>query len=104
MARSQIKSLSQKQKLFKPNICCTQMILKHNLPWIIVIVFFATCARQTSPTGGPQDTIPPRLVSATPAHRSTNFQGKTIELTFSEFIALNNPKEQLIITPSPGKE
>jgi hypothetical protein len=80
------------------------MILKRHLYWIIVILFFANCARQTSPTGGPKDTIPPKLIGADPQHRALNFKGKTVELTFSEFVALNNPKEQLIITPSPGKE
>jgi hypothetical protein len=80
------------------------MILKRHLHWIIVILFFATCARQTSPTGGPKDTIPPKLISTNPEHLATNFKEQTIELAFSEFIGLNSPKEQLIITPSPGKE
>lgn len=79
------------------------MILKRQLHWIIIVLFFANCARQTSPTGGPKDTIPPKLLSSNPAHRAINFSGKNVELTFSEFIILNTPKEQLIITPSPGK-
>jgi hypothetical protein len=79
-------------------------MIKRHLYWVIIILFFTTCARQSSPTGGPKDTIPPRLINADPAHKAINFKGKTIELTFSEFIALNNPKEQLIVTPTIGKD
>lgn len=80
------------------------MIVNRLLFYIIILLFFATCARQTSPTGGPQDTIPPKLISSNPNHRSLNVKDKKVELTFSELIILNNPKEQLIITPSPGKD
>ena len=76
-------------------------IVKH-LHWIIYPLFFLACARQTTPTGGPKDSIPPSLESAIPKHGQVNFKGKTIELTFSETIILNNPKEQLLITPSLG--
>jgi hypothetical protein len=79
-------------------------MLKKNLHWFIIIIFLANCARQTSPTGGPKDTIPPKLISSDPQHKSINFKGRTLELDFSEYIVLNNPKEQLIITPSVGKK
>ena len=80
------------------------MNFKQNLHWPIYILFLLSCAKQSSPTGGPKDTIPPILVKALPPNEAINFKGKTLELTFSEMIALNNPKEQLIITPSVGKD
>jgi hypothetical protein len=80
------------------------MKLKYILPFLIWIVFVAGCARQSSPTGGPKDTIPPKLVSANPKNEQTNFLGKTVELEFTELINLNAAKEQVIITPSIGKE
>jgi hypothetical protein len=71
---------------------------------LLSIMLFTSCAKQTSPTGGPKDTIPPVLAKVIPPNESVNFKGKTIELEFSEMIITNNPKEQLIITPSIGKD
>ncbi|MBT1700024.1 Ig-like domain-containing protein [Fulvivirgaceae bacterium PWU4] len=80
------------------------MNLKKNLHWPIYFLFVLSCAKQTSPTGGPKDTIPPRLVNANPQNEAINFKGRSIELEFTEMVAANNPKEQLIITPSMGKD
>src|ERR1044071_2531071 len=80
------------------------MKLKHLLPVLIWIIFIGGCARQSSPSGGPKDTIPPKLISANPKNEQTNFNGKTVQLEFDEFLNLNNAKEQVIITPSIGKE
>jgi len=73
-------------------------IYKHSY-LLICILFFLACARQTTPTGGPKDTIPPITIGSNPKHGQVNFKGNNIQLTFSEAIILNNPKEQLIITP-----
>jgi Bacterial Ig-like domain len=62
------------------------------------------CANQTTPTGGPQDKIPPLLVSSLPANNQKNFKGNKVELVFNEAIQLREAKEQIIITPTPGKE
>lgn len=80
------------------------MNLNKNLHWFICIIFMISCARQSSPTGGPKDTIPPVLVKAIPKNEATNFKGKNLEVIFSEDVILNVPKEQLIITPSIGKD
>ncbi len=66
-------------------------------------LFILSCARQTTPTGGPRDTIPPTLIQSVPQNGTVNFQGQTIQLTFNEAVILNNPREQLIITPDLGK-
>ncbi len=65
-------------------------------------LFLITCAKQTSPTGGPKDTIPPTLITSRPANQQTDFNQTTIELTFNEQLLLNNPKEQIIINPDTG--
>ena len=62
------------------------------------------CASITTPQGGPKDKTPPTLINAIPTNNQTNFKGKTIDLTFDEPIKLNNPKEEIIISPSVGKE
>ncbi|WP_276368221.1 Ig-like domain-containing protein [Chryseolinea sp. H1M3-3] len=78
-------------------------ILK-NTHWLLFCIFLTACARQTTPTGGPKDSIPPTLVNSNPVHEQLNFSGKTIDMTFSEAVILNNPKEQLIITPDLGED
>ena len=61
------------------------------------------CASLTTPSGGPKDSKPPKLIKSIPSPNQTNFKGKTVELIFNEFVKLNNPKEEIIISPSPGK-
>ena len=67
------------------------------------LFILSACARQTTPTGGPKDSIPPALVNSNPKNGQVNFKGKTVELVFTEDVILNNPREQLIITPDIGK-
>lgn len=71
---------------------------------ILIITIFHGCAKQTSPTGGPKDETPPSLLKSSPDHGQTNFKGNTLELTFDELIQLNNPREQLLITPALQKK
>jgi uncharacterized protein (DUF2141 family) len=80
------------------------MKIRKQIHWLIYPLFLLACARQTTPTGGPKDSIPPRLVNSYPKQGATNFKEKTVELTFDEDVALNNPKEQLIITPALSKD
>ena len=80
------------------------MIVRTVLPFLVYALFLLSCARQTAPTGGPKDTIPPILVKAVPYINQTNFKDKELTLTFNETVILNNPKEQLIITPDIQKK
>jgi hypothetical protein len=58
------------------------------------------CAQQTQPTGGPKDEMPPVLIETSPEQGTVNFKGSQVELTFSEAIQLNKPKEEIIISPA----
>ena len=57
------------------------------------------CANIVSPTGGPKDIVPPVVLLATPENQSTNFQGKLINITFDEYVTLNNPNNNILISP-----
>jgi hypothetical protein len=57
------------------------------------------CANAVAPTGGPQDTTPPKVVEAVPENHSTNFIGKRIEITFDEYITLENANQNVMISP-----
>ena len=57
------------------------------------------CANAVAPTGGPQDTMPPVVVDAVPENQSINFTGKKIEITFDEYITLENANQNVLISP-----
>lgn len=57
------------------------------------------CANAVAPTGGPKDEIPPKVVEAVPENRSVNFMGKKIEITFDEYITLENANQNILISP-----
>ena len=71
---------------------------------IILIILIISCAKQSTPTGGPRDEDPPELISITPKNESTDIKPSTIELEFNEFVGLENPNKQIIITPRIKKE
>lgn len=75
------------------------MIHKTSLLLVITTLLLAGCANQSQPTGGPKDEEPPILEYSTPSAQSLNVETDRIELTFNEYVKVNNPKEQLIITP-----
>ncbi len=70
---------------------------------LAIALLLYSCASLTTPTGGPKDTTPPILLKSSPDSNQLNYKGKTVELTFNELVKLNNPKEEIIISPSPGK-
>lgn len=80
--------------------------MKTNLPIYLIITLSLLwgCAKQTTPTGGEKDEIPPTLLKSNPPNRQTNFNKNEIELTFDELVQVNNPRDQIIITPAIGKK
>lgn len=72
--------------------------------FLMISLLVMQCAKQTAPTGGPKDETPPKLKESYPKHEQTNFKGDRIELFFDEAIQLDNPREQIIITPTVGKK
>jgi hypothetical protein len=60
---------------------------------------FIRCANIVSPTGGPKDIVPPVVLLTTPENQSSNFNKKEIHLTFDEYVTLNNPNNNILISP-----
>lgn len=50
-------------------------------------------------SGGQRDLTPPKFLSSIPVNASVNFKGKTIELSFDEFVKVSDLANQLVITP-----
>ena len=68
---------------------------------IYIFLFFSiiNCAKKASPTGGPKDTIPPVLISASPKLNTTFFDKEEVKLIFNEYVTLDDIDKQLIISP-----
>lgn len=71
----------------------------HLLLLLTLVLTFANCARRGSPDGGPLDIDPPEYVRARPENFTTNFDANEIRIYFDEYVKLNNPQRQIIISP-----
>lgn len=76
---------------------------KHLSSFFIATIVFLTligCANQGTLTGGKKDTTPPILDnSESSPNYQTNFKKQTIELTFNEWLQLNDVFKQVIVSP-----
>ncbi|QYA24635.1 Ig-like domain-containing protein [Gramella sp. MT6] len=68
---------------------------------IVLILLFTTvqCAKKGMPEGGPIDEEPPKFIKANPENYSTNFDEDEIRIYFDEYIKLEKPQQQIIISP-----
>lgn len=66
---------------------------------MLTAMLLAQCANVVTPTGGPKDSKPPIVVKASPENHSVNFIGKKIEITFDEYITLENANQNMLISP-----
>lgn len=67
---------------------------------IISVISGPGCANIIPPSGGPRDSLPPSLVSASPKDSTLNFKGNRITLSFNEFIDLKDVQNNLLFTPT----
>ncbi len=66
---------------------------------LLILVAFG-CAVPQKPQGGPKDVLPPKLLMATPANQTRNFNAKSIKLDFDEYFKLNNAYQEITISPT----
>ncbi|HKK73806.1 MAG TPA: Ig-like domain-containing protein [Saprospiraceae bacterium] len=72
--------------------------------WVILslssLFLLDACANPTAPTGGPRDERPPQIDStrSTPNFQ-TNFDQSYFELTFDEWVVLEDVREQVVVSP-----
>ena len=74
--------------------------MRQFLFFLSVSFALSSCATITPPAGGPKDETPPRLVpeNATPNFQ-TNFEKQRIELTFDEWVTLEDVFNQVVVSP-----
>lgn len=68
---------------------------------ILISLLYTACASLQTPTGGPRDITPPKVLNEVPKNLSKNFKGKTIEITFDEYFKLTNEYTEIAISPAP---
>jgi len=66
-----------------------------------VTILTSGCAQIGVVAGGPQDTLPPLLIKATPDNRTVNFSGNKIVLSFNEYIEVQETQANVLISPFP---
>lgn len=77
--------------------------LKNLVIYICIILLSTKCAQITPLTGGKTDATPPKVILCSPKNASINFNQKTIEIDFDEFITLKDLVNQFIITPQTNQ-
>jgi len=88
------------------HLCTKLIIVGYFRKLFIHIAFLAfaalmvfSCANPVSPSGGPVDKEPPEVLNSEPPNFSVNFDKKIIQIVFNEFVKLNQPNQQVIISP-----
>ena len=81
---------------------CRNIFLRLFAVFMLAFMMFA-CANIGNPNGGPYDGDPPKFIGSKPTVNQLNFKGKTIEVYFDEYVSVDKPSENVIITP-PQKQ
>jgi hypothetical protein len=72
--------------------------------WVwLLITFFAGCAGQVAPSGGPVDTVPPSIIRTVPDSNAIRVMPASIEMEFSEYVERRSVEEAVFISPYLGK-
>ena len=69
-------------------------------PIIILLLVVVSCAKVMSPSGGPKDFDPPKVILESPKCKTINFIDNKVKIYFDEYVKLKNQQEELIIVPS----
>jgi uncharacterized protein (DUF2141 family) len=69
------------------------------LPFCLLTLLLLGCARMGNPDGGWYDEKPPRVIGCSPEDQATNVKSKHIYINFDEFIKIDNPTENVVVSP-----
>ncbi|MCW8311030.1 Ig-like domain-containing protein [Sphingobacterium sp. InxBP1] len=90
------KNNKSSSERFKSSFKARMLILSL---FIMLIALSIQCASIQQPTGGPKDSIPPKILQENPTNFSKNFHAKKIVITFDEYIKLANQQKEFSVTP-----
>lgn len=74
---------------------------RHKGLWCLALalITLVSCAKMGSPDGGWYDETPPHVVSCSPADKGVNVNRRHIYINFDEFIKIDNPTQNVVISP-----
>lgn len=71
--------------------------------FLLAFLLVSSCAQVRTPSGGDRDEIPPKVIASYPQSMTTSFHGSQIIIEFDEYVQLDNPREQILISPPLAK-
>ena len=77
----------------------TRRLIKRLLYLCIFAFLMIGCARMGNPDGGWYDETPPKVIGASPEDKGLNVSTGKIRIQFDEYIKVENPTENVIISP-----
>jgi hypothetical protein len=69
-----------------------------------LFLLFGACAKISNPSGGPRDRTPPVVLETEPVYGAKNFSGKSVSITFDEYVALDNINDKFMVSPPMKKK
>jgi hypothetical protein len=73
-------------------------------PLVLLLLTFLwlQCAGEQPPSGGPVDTVPPKIASTYPGPNTVNFSDNKIVLEFDEYVDETSVESSVFVSPSLG--
>lgn len=68
------------------------------------LIIYSCANKSQGPTGGPKDETPPKVIKTVPLNAALNFKKKSIQIYFDENISIDNPAENVLISPPQQKQ
>jgi uncharacterized protein (DUF2141 family) len=62
------------------------------------------CAKMSSPSGGPRDKNPPVVIKSIPFNGALNYKGRSIVITFNEFLVLEKISDKFMVSPPMNRK
>lgn len=82
---------------------------RFSLPLLFVCAVIAgqvlhSCANKGYPEGGPKDVTPPKVIAEDPASFTKNFNKKSVNIYFDEYVQLKDIGNKFIVSPPMNKK
>lgn len=74
-------------------------ISRHLIVVSALSLLIGSCAKISTPSGGPRDRLPPVVLSSEPVYGARNFHGSKVQIFFNEYVVLNNINEKFLASP-----
>ena len=74
-------------------------IIEKTLNTVTIFLIVLSCAKVSSPSGGPRDREPPVIIKSIPLSGTRNFRGREIVLSFNEYVVLDKINEKFMVSP-----